>query len=54
MDGNTESLLKLKIMNAVNNNVKCKSKVCLWQDFIGHFPLTEICQLMDSEEQKKS
>jgi hypothetical protein len=29
MDCNSESLLKLKITNAVNNNVKCKSKLCL-------------------------
>ena len=29
MDCNCESLLKLKIKDAVNNNVKCKSKVCL-------------------------
>ena len=57
MDDNSESLLKLKITKAVNNNVKCKSRVCLWQDSIGHFPLTEmwnVCQLMDSEEQKMS
>jgi hypothetical protein len=29
MDCNCESLLQLKITDAVNNNVKCKSKVCL-------------------------